>query len=376
MTAQLSYSILVLPGDHVGPEVIHQAVLVINQIQSLVPALSINLSFDEFGGCSIDKHGVPITESVLAKAAASDAVLFGAVGGPEWDNHSERPETGVLKLRKTLNCWANIRPCKFPSESLIHRSVLKPEVVKGTDFVVLRENCGGAYFGDKVETAQYASDTWGYSAEEVRRITRMAAYLAETHGNNRIISCDKFNVLAVSRLWRRTVTETCKEFPNISLTHQLADSATVIMMQRPTTFNGVLLCDNTFGDMLSDESAVIVGSLGLLPSASLSAVPGSGERGSALYEPSHGSAPDLPKNVVNPIATILSVALMFRYTMERDDIAQAIEIAVRTVLDDKSLGGLEVRTKDLGGTASTEEIGEAIRSVLKEELKTIASLDE
>ncbi|ANB13658.1 3-isopropylmalate dehydrogenase [Sugiyamaella lignohabitans] len=373
-----SYKVLVLPGDHVGPEIIDEAVKLIKIItehEKVKNSLALQLDFDLFGGASIDKHNTPITKEVLAKARESDAVLFGAVGGPEWENHPSgvRAESAVLALRKELNCWANIRPCKIPSESLINLSALKPDLIRGTDFVVLRENCGGAYFGEKIETDDYAADTWGYKKSEVERITEMAVYLASKH-NNRIISCDKANVLAVSRLWRRVVESVVAKYPHIQLSHQLADSATVIMMQKPTSLNGVLLCDNTFGDILSDQSAVIVGSLGLLPSASLSQVPGKVNHGDttkpahALYEPSHGSAPDLPKGAVNPVATILSGALMFRYSFDREDIAVIIEHAVKKVLDSKDQGGLEVRTRDLGGRASTSEVSDAICAQVKESL--------
>jgi 3-isopropylmalate dehydrogenase len=357
-----TYKILVLPGDHAGPEVVEEALKVLREVERLKGGeVKFELHYDLFGGSSIDKHGTPITEQVLQKAEKSDAVLFGAVGGPRWDDKRPRPESAVLALRKRLNCWANIRPCRFPCESLASISVLREDVVKGTDFIVLRENCGGAYFGEKVEHDDYASDVWGYSRPEVERITRMAGYLATKHGTRRIISCDKANVLANSRLWRRVVTDVVgKEFPDVQLTHQLADSATVVMMQKPRSLNGIVLCDNTFGDILSDESAVIVGSLGLLPSASLASVPGDGEPRTALYEPSHGSAPDLAKGKVNPIATILSVALLFRYTVQDDEAAKAIEEAVRIVLEDTSKGGRQIRTGDLGGSASTSEMGDAI----------------
>lgn len=363
-----TYKILVLPGDHVGPEVVAEAVKVLKEVEAARGGkLRFDLEYDLFGGSSIDKHGKPITEEVLAKAEKSHAVLFGAVGGPEWDDKRPRPESAVLALRKRLDCWANIRPCRFPCESLASRSVIREDVVRGTDFIVLRENCGGAYFGDKVERDDYASDVWGYSRPEVERITRMAAYLARVHGSNRIVSCDKANVLASSRLWRTVVTDVVsKEFPTIELQHQLADSATVTMVQKPRSLNGIVLCDNTFGDILSDESAVIVGSLGLLPSASLASIPGDGAPKPALYEPSHGSAPDLPRGAVNPVATILSVALLLRYTVQDEAAAHAVEEATRIVLEDPAY-----RTRDLGGSASTTQLGDAITQEVK---RILASL--
>lgn len=365
-----TYKILVLPGDHVGPEVVAEAVKVLKAVADQDNSLKFEFSYDIFGGASIDKHGEAITNAVIAKAKASDAVLFGAVGGPKWGAGKVRPEEGVLRLRKELNCWANIRPCKFPSDSLVSRSVIKEHVVRGTDFIVLRENCGGAYFGAKVEREDFASDSWEYSKPEIQRIARMAGYLAKQHSpsNPKVFSLDKANVLAVSRLWRNVVQEVFSaEFPEVELVHQLADSAAMIMISKPTSLNGVLLCDNTFGDILSDEAAVIPGSLGLLPSASLASVPGSSaeEAAPGLYEPSHGSAPDLPRNAVNPIATILSAALMLRYTCHNEKAAGAVEQAVRRVLDDEGSGGREVRTRDLGGLASTTQVGDAVVQELK-----------
>lgn len=364
-----TFKILILPGDHVGPEVVAEAVKVLNAVAEQDPSLHFEFSYDIFGGASIDKHGAAITDEVIAKAKASDAVLFGAVGGPKWGAGKVRPEEGVLGLRKALDCWANIRPCSFPCESLVSRSVIKEHVVRGTDFIVLRENCGGAYFGAKVEKEDFASDSWEYSKSEIQRIARMAAYLAKTKNSEkpRVISLDKANVLAVSRLWRTVVQEIFDtEFPEVELVHQLADSAAMIMITKPTSLNGVLLCDNTFGDILSDEAAVIPGSLGLLPSASLATIPGSSKKQMpGLYEPSHGSAPDLPRNAANPVATILSAAMMLRYSCNAEKAAVAVERAVRLVLDDKSAGGLEIRTGDLGGTATTTEIGDAIVRALK-----------
>ena len=364
------FKILVLPGDHVGPEVVREAVKVLEAVSEKCPSIKFEFSYDIFGGESIDKHGTPITEEVIVKAKSSDAVLFGSVGGPKWGAGEVRPEEGVLRLRKELNCWANIRPCQFPSESLVSRSVIKEHIVKGANFIVLRENCGGAYFGAKVETPDFASDSWEYSKSEVQRIARMAAYLAkkQNQAKPKVFSLDKANVLAVSRLWRNVVQEVFEnEFPEIELVHQLADSAAMIMISKPTSLNGVLLCDNTFGDILSDEAAVIPGSLGLLPSASLACVPGTSLKPAAgLYEPSHGSAPDLPRNTVNPIATILSAALMLRYTCNSETMADLVESAVRTALDDSASGGLEIRTQDLGGTATTIEMGDAVVNIIKQ----------
>lgn len=320
-----SFKILVLPGDGVGPEVIAEALKV---LQAVSEASNIEFDISEalFGGCSIDVHGIAITDEVMKSAREADAVLAGAVGGPKWlVNHDLqhcilidprgtgkiRPEEGLLQLRHGLQAYANLRPCRFASKSLHHLSALPHHVVDGTDFVIVRENCGGAYFGTKVEEEDFASDSWAYSRTEVERISHVAASLALEHSPPlKVISSDKANVLASSRLWRRVVSETfARHYPQITLSHQLADSAAMMMMRNPKSFNGILLTDNTyvmqqiwmnrlliflsFGDILSDEASVIPGSLGLLPSASLSGVPADGVKVKGFYEPVHGSAPDI-----------------------------------------------------------------------------------
>lgn len=370
-----TFNILVLEGDHIGPEVIAEAVKVLKAIEAH-PAVSkegvkFNLEFDLLGGQSIDVHGIPLTPQVIEKAKNSDAVLFGAVGGPKWGmTGALRPETSVLDLRKALNCWANIRPCKIPSPGVAKCSPLKESVVQGTDFIVLRENCGGVYFGEKKETPDYSHDVWGYSRWEIERIARMAAYLARKHGGgsgpSKITSIDKANVLAVCRLWRDAVAKVhSAEFPDIPLFNQLSDSLALIMIKSPRSLNGIVLCDNIFGDLFSDEAAGVVGSLGFSPSASLSGIPGEGEgKSTGMYEPSHGSAPDLGRNQANPIATIQSAAMMLRYSFDLDSLADAIDTAISIALNDKSAGGLEIRTGDIGGTASTTEMGDAVVEAL------------
>jgi len=246
-------------------------------------------------------------------------------------------------------------------------SPLKPEILKGVDFIVLRENVGGAYFGKKVEEENYAMDEWGYSSDEVRRITRLAAYLARRKSPNYpIISCDKANVLASSRLWRRVVEETIKsDYSDLKLTHQLADSAALLMVTNPRSLHGVLLCDDTFGDILSDVAGAVPGTLGVLPSASLSGIPGEDERVYGLYEPTHGTAPTIAgKNIANPIAQILCVSMMLRYSFQMDEEAKMIDDAVRETMDAGILTG------DLGGTASTSEVGDAIVAKVKDMLKS------
>ena len=284
------------------------------------------------------------------------------------------PESGLLTLRQRIKAYANIRPCTFYSRSLIHLSSLKPSVIEDVDFVILRENCGGAYFGPKTEEENYASDAWGYSRPEIERVARVAAALALQHDPPlRVTSSDKANVLASGRLWRKVITELFEqEFPQIELRHQLADSLAMIMIKDPCQLNGVVVTDNTFGDMLSDEAGGLTGSLGLLPSASLCGIPPTrGEQGkkgvNGIYEPIHGSAPDIAgKGIANPIAQILSVALMLRYSFGLLREADLVEAAVETVLDGHDMGGLETRTPDLGGKAGTAEVGDAVAAVLQQ----------
>ncbi|PGG97292.1 3-isopropylmalate dehydrogenase [Blastomyces parvus] len=367
-----THKILVLPGDGIGPEITAEAVKVLSAFSSQTHTFTLRTEL--IGGCSIDAHGTPVTEAVIQAALDSDAVLFASVGGPKWDGVRrglEGPEGGLLQLRKAMNVYGNLRPCISPCKAVTREfSSFKEDVVDGVEYLVLRENCGGAYFGKKVEEKDYAMDEWGYSTPEVSRIARLAAYLALHHkspifGNNPlpIISLDKANVLASSRLWRRVVTETITtEFPQLKLTHQLADSASLLMATKPRVLNGVLLADNTFGDMLSDQAGSIVGSLGVLPSASLSGVPGEdGKEGlKGLYEPTHGSAPDIAgQSKANPVAMILCVAMMFRYSFHLEAEAQLIEQAVSAVLESG------IRTPDLGGKAKTAEVGDAIVEFIK-----------
>ncbi|KAK5707100.1 3-isopropylmalate dehydrogenase B [Elasticomyces elasticus] len=354
-------NILILPGDGIGPEIMAEAVKVLKAFET--PSRQFELHTHLIGGCSIDQHGKPITDEVKQAALGSDAVLFAAVGGPQWDNARrglDGPEGGLLQLRKAMDIYANLRPCSADSPSATVAREFTPfrtEVIEGVDFVVVRENCGGAYFGEKIEEEDYAMDPWAYSTPEIQRITRLAAELAQRHNPPwPVISLDKANVLASSRLWRRVVEKTMRdEYPQVQLVHQLADSASLILATNPRALNGVLLADNTFGDMISDQAGSIIGTLGVLPSASLN-----GWGSSGLYEPTHGSAPTLTgKNVANPVAMILCVALMFRYSLDMEAEAQQVEEAVRTVLDKG------IRTADLGGKATTSEMGDAVASLLQ-----------
>ncbi|KAG7796752.1 hypothetical protein KL929_003259 [Ogataea haglerorum] len=361
----MSKNIVLLPGDHVGPEVVAEAVKVLEAVSS---ASGVKFSFSKhlIGGASIDACGVPLSDEALEAAKKADAVLLGAVGGPKWGTGAVRPEQGLLKIRKELNLYANLRPCNFASDALLKLSPLKPEIVKGTDFVVVRELVGGIYFGDRKEDTGdgVARDTESYSVAEVQRITRMAAFLAlQSDPPLPLWSLDKANVLASSRLWRKTVEETIKnEFPQLTVQHQLIDSAAMILVKSPTKLNGVIVTNNMFGDIISDEASVIPGSLGLLPSASLASLPDT-NKAFGLYEPCHGSAPDLGPGKVNPLATILSAAMMLKLSLDMVDAGRAVEQAVKNVLD------AGIMTGDLGGSSSTQEVGDAVAQEVSKLLK-------
>ncbi|KAK4503865.1 hypothetical protein PRZ48_004780 [Zasmidium cellare] len=369
--------ILVLPGDHIGPEVVTEALKVLDIVEQATGA-KFEREFDLCGGCALDKHKDSVTEEVLKKSTEVDAVFFGSAGGPEWGTVQPNPESGLLRIRKRMQIFANLRPCKFASKTMVERSPIKREVIEGVDFMLIRENCGGAYYGNKVEEADYACDPWEYSRPEIERVARVAGALALQHDPPLPVwSVDKANVLANSRVWRRIVTEIFeKEFPNVKLQHQLADSLAMLFITKPTAFNGVIVTDNTFGDILSDESGGLTGSLGLLPSASLAGAPGTDlGRNSVggvigLYEPVHGSAPDISgKGLANPVAQVLSLAMMLRYSFNMHHEADSIEEAVAKVLDSKADGGLEIRTGDLGGKATTKDMSEAIQAEVKQLLK-------
>lgn len=348
-------TIVVLPGDHVGPEVTAEAVKVLKRVAK---HSDFQFEFKEhlIGGAAIDATGNPLPEDTLAAAKSADAVLLGAVGGPKWGTGAVRPEQGLLRIRKELDLYANLRPCSLVSASLAQLSPLKKENVLGTDLLVVRELVGGIYFGEREEeTNGVAWDTEKYSVAEVTRIARMAGFLArQSNPPKPVWSLDKANVLASSRLWRRTMTSVFEtEFPEIKLQHQLIDSAAMILVKNPKQLNGIVVTSNLFGDIISDEASVIPGSLGLLASASLAGLPDTNSA-FGLYEPCHGTAPDLPPNKVNPIATILSAAMMLRLSLRMPQAADAVETAVRDVIDNNIL------TSDLGGTASTTEMGDAI----------------
>ncbi|KIJ69971.1 hypothetical protein HYDPIDRAFT_35419 [Hydnomerulius pinastri MD-312] len=374
--APKQYRIVVLPGDGIGPDVVAQATRVLELISATSTTVKLALEPHDFGGCAIDKYGEPLPPSTLKACQEADAILMGSVGGPKWGPEAKvRPEQGLLGIRKALGLYANVRPANFASDSLLAYSPLKPEIAKGVDMIVIRELIGGLYFGPRQEQGDgdSAYDTMVYSVPEVQRITRVAAQIAlAANPPLPIHSIDKANVLASSRLWRKVVIETLeKEYPQLTVDHYLVDTAAMLIVASPKKLNGVILTENMFGDILSDETSVIPGSLGLLPSASLAGAPASASDASfkptsGIYEPIHGSAPDIAgKGIANPIGTILSAAMLLRYSLGLEKEAQAVEAAVRKVLDDETLGGYGTRTADLGGKATTVELGDKVVEALK-----------
>lgn len=376
-----SFKVVILAGDGIGPEVVAEAKKVLDTIAAAATDYNLVLEPHDFGGCAIDKVGEPLPNATLEACKAADAILMGSIGGPKWGVNSKvRPEQGLLALRKALGLYANIRPANFASDSLLENSPLKPSVAQGVDIIVVRELIGGVYFGQRKEAGvapdeDSAWDTMIYSVSEIQRITRVAAQIAlAANPPLAIHSIDKANVLASSRLWRQVVTDTLQqEYPSLKLDHHLVDSASMLIVSSPKKLNGVVLTENLFGDILSDESSVIPGSLGLLPSASLAGAPSVADYKSekfqatpGLYEPIHGSAPDIAgQGIANPIGTILSAAMLLRYSLGLDKPATAIETAVRKVLDEEAQGGLGLRTADLGGKVKTVEMGDKIVETLK-----------
>jgi 3-isopropylmalate dehydrogenase len=350
--------IVLLPGDGIGPEIVAAG-------RRLLEALG-EFEFDErlMGGCSIDEHGVALTDEVLDACRAADAVLLGAVGGPKWDTtdpDAPRPEQGLLGLRKGMGLYANLRPVR-PSPALVGASPLREERIAGTDLLVVRELTGGIYFGDSGRDGDVAHDTCEYSVAEIERIARAgfeaALRRAESSGHRaRVTSVDKANVLETSRLWREVVTRVAADHPDVELEHLLVDNAAMQLVSRPAHFD-VIVTENLFGDILSDESAMLTGSLGMLPSASL------GEEGApGLFEPVHGSAPDIAgRGIANPLATFLSAAMMLRHGLDCAAEAERIEAAVDAVL------ARGLRTPDLASqgeqTVGTDEIAAAVLAEL------------
>ncbi len=350
----MTHRIVTLPGDGIGPEILAPALELLRAVGDF------QFESHPFGGASIDLHGVALTDETLAACRGADAVLLAAVGGPKWDStdpHAPRPEQGLLGLRKGLGLYANLRPVK-PLSALYDASPLRRERIEDTDLLVVRELTGGIYFGEKTRTQDFASDVCAYSREEIERIARTAFGAARA----KVTSVDKANVLETSRLWREVVIEVhSREFPHIQLEHVLIDNAAMQLISSPKHFD-TILTENMFGDILSDEAAMISGSIGMLPSASLGADTGSpegspGTSGPGLFEPVHGSAPDIAgRGIANPLAMFLSAALMLRHGLDLESEATAVESAVERALE------CGLRTPDLGGEAGTAQ---ATRSVLE-----------
>lgn len=359
--------LLLLPGDGIGPEVMAQARRVLGWLQDTKRA-SFEVSEDLVGGASIDAHGVPITESAMSKALAADAVLFGSVGGPQWDKvgFDIRPEAALLRLRQELGVFANLRPAKV-FDALVEASSLKPELVRGLDIMIVRECIGGIYFGQPrgievlADGGRRGVNTEVYTTHEIERVGRVAFDLARKR-QGRVCSVEKANVMESGLLWRQVMTALgAAEYPDVSLSHMYADNCAMQLAKNPRQFD-VIVTGNLFGDILSDLAAMLTGSLGMLPSATLGAVDAGGRR-AAFYEPIHGSAPDIAgKGLANPLAQILSLALLLRYSFDMEEDALAIENAVETVLATSG------RTADIAAPGrerfSTEQMGDAVLAAL------------
>ncbi len=360
-------SLLVLPGDGIGPEVMGQVRRVVDWMDKR-RAVSFDISEDLVGGAAIDAHGIPVTDATVEKAMGVDAVLLGAVGGPKWDSldFSKKPERGLLRLRKDLQLYANLRPA-LCFEALVEASTLKPEVVAGLDIMIVRELTGGVYFGEPrgIETLPNGErrgvNTQVYTTSEIRRVAAVAFELARKR-NGRVTSCEKANVMESGVLWREEVQKLHDEsFQDVELSHMYADNAAMQLVRNPKQFD-VIVTDNLFGDILSDEASMLTGSLGMLPSASLGDVDETGRR-KAMYEPVHGSAPDIAgQGKANPVATVLSLAMALRYTFDLADDADLVEKAVEKVL------AKGIRTADIQApgsqVVSTGQMGDALLAEL------------
>ncbi|HVV34114.1 MAG TPA: 3-isopropylmalate dehydrogenase [Vitreimonas sp.] len=341
-----THKIALLPGDGVGPEVIAVARDVLDAVSAQTGA-RFSYSAHLIGGAAIDASGDPLPQTTLAGCLESDGVLLGAVGGPKWDRASVRPEAGLLAVRKALGLFANIRPLRVEA-ALAEHSPLKTEIVEDVDLVIVRELTGGAYYGDKRRFSDSASDLCIYSTGEIERVARVAFELARAR-YGKVTSVDKANVMETSRLWRETVTRMHVEsYADVKLEHVLVDAMAMHLVKRPRDFD-VVLTENMFGDILSDEASMLAGSIGLAPSASL------GVSKPGLFEPIHGSAPDIAgRDLANPVGTVLSAAMMLRYTLGLTKEADAVEAAVSDAINRGA------RTADLGGSFGCREMGDAI----------------
>lgn len=357
----MSISIILLPGDGIGTEIVNEAEKIIDFCSEFYQ-LDISRETCLAGGASLDRYDIPIQDEVVEKCKKADAVLLGAVGGPKWDDYpaNKRPEKALLRLRKELGLYINLRPVTVFS-SLKNASPLRPEMVDGVDLLVVRELTGGLYFGEPkgilIENGVEAGvDTMRYSVPEIERIAIAAFEAAEKRGR-KVTSVDKANILASSQLWRKTVNRIAEGYPQVELEHMLVDNCAMQLIRNPSQFD-VILTENMFGDILSDEAAMLTGSIGMLPSASLG-------DGTGMYEPIHGSAPDIAgENIANPLATIASAALMFRYSLNNEEAAGHIEEAIKTVLN------AGYNCKDMSRHArhvlTTSEMGDLILKTMKE----------
>jgi 3-isopropylmalate dehydrogenase len=356
----MSVRIAVLPGDGIGPAVVAQGVEVLRQAAAMAE-VGLELTWGVVGGRAIDEQGTPLPEATLKLCQESDAILFGSVGGPQWDNIAPeiRPERGLLRIRQELGLYANIRPAKVFT-ALVDASPLKRDLVEGLDLVTVRELTGDIYYGEPrgieaIEGGERSVNTMVYTTAEIERIVRLAFEIARQR-RRRVTSVDKANVLETSRLWRKTADQVARDFPDVALEHLYVDNAAMQLVRAPKAFD-VIVTGNLFGDILSDEAAMVTGSIGLAASASL------GSR-TALYEPVHGSAPDIAGlDVANPLAAILSVAMLYKYSLKLDDLAAHIEAAVEQVLAQ----GYRTRDIQSAGTklVGTAEMGRQVLAALR-----------
>jgi 3-isopropylmalate dehydrogenase len=342
----LAHQIAILAGDYIGPEIMASAEEVLAHTAKKFDFAYETTAYP-FGGEAIDKCGDPLPQSTIDGAKQADAILLSAIGGPKWDAAQKRPEAGLLAIRQALGLYANIRPTKI-SESQVDDSPIKPEIVRGTDFVIARELTSGAYFGKPRELAEdHAIDTMYYSKDEVERIM-VTGFDMAMQRKQHVTIVDKSNVLATSKFWRKTAERVSKRYPKVTVDYRYIDATTMAIMTQPTAFD-VIITANLFGDILSDEAAQITGSIGTIPSMS------AGAAGPNLYEPIHGSAPDIAgKGIADPIAMVKSVAMMMQYSFNQPDIAEAIEQACDQVI------AAGITTPDLGGSATTDEVTDAI----------------
>lgn len=370
----INKNILITAGDGIGSEVM-------NEVKKLISFLNtegltnIDLTERPIGGASIDLHGVPVTDDTIELGKQSDCILFGSVGGPQWDSvpYDKRPEAGLLKMRKELGLFANLRPA-IVFDALIDASPLKPEIVRGLDILIVRELTGGVYFGeprgifDLPNGERQGVNTQVYTTSEIHRVGRVAFELARKR-NSKVTSCEKANVMESGKLWREEMTKLHAEYSDVQLSHMYADNCAMQLLKNPRQFD-VIVTDNLFGDILSDEASMLTGSLGMLPSASLGARDKMGHQ-NALYEPIHGSAPDIAgQNKANPLAAILSFAMACRFSLDLSDLADHIEASAREVL------GYGIRTGDIMASGcrlvSTSEMGDEIMNDMKNRLKKVA----